>query len=330
TCALPIFVLRDEPSTYINQVKPRSTVQESYDLIIDDLQYCVDFGDDRSESKFKATKNVARAYLMEVLLQRQMMDDSERIIQLGNDVIQSNAFQLEPTFEEVFSLSKHYTQCKELIFSRPIDQAGIPDMISGVGGGIYSMFNRGMRNNSFIMTDNGTGVYSQLIQNDARFQHTWATMPAVVGNPPRDVEGETLLKAWRTDGQLPAYLMRLAQVYLMKAEAMLNQGAPVDQVIDIINIFRERSNNTLLDASVINGDRGLLREKVVEEYVLELGLENGCEYFAMIRNRGVDGHRMLQVFNYKYMDDMHLAFPIPHEEAARDGGAVVQNPIFGE
>lgn len=323
------IVLRDTPSTYANQIKARSTVEQSYQLIIEDLQYCIDHGDEVVSSVFKASSNVARAFLMEVLLQRQAQEDSGRIVSLANDIIQSNAYQLEPTFADAFSLEKPFTQCKELMFSRPIDQAGIPDMISGVGGGTYSMFNRGMRNNSFIMTDAGAGMYSQLVLSDERYPHTWAIMSAIVGNPPRDVEGETLLKAWRRDGQLPSYLMRLPQVYLMKAEALLNQGAPVDQVIDIINIFRARSENDLLTEAEISGNRDLLREKLVEEYVLELGLENGCEYFAMVRNRGLDGHRILRKFNYNYVDDMQLAYPIPHDESARDDGAVVQNPLFG-
>lgn len=321
-------VIREEPSTYGNQQKARSTVLESFEKIIDDFQYCIEHGSTVPTSVFKASQHVAKAYLMETLLIRGLPADNDYIVTLANEIINSNAYQLEDSFEDVFSLGKHYTECTELMFSRPIDQMSVADMV-GAAGGQYSWFNYGIRNNAFVPTNEGTGIYAELIEEDARYAHTWANMPVVSGNPPTEKIGLSLLKAWRIDGQLPSYLMRLSQVYLMKAEALLNGGAPIAEVVDIINVFRARSGNGLLKEEDLMGDRGMLREHLVYEYVLELGVENGCEYHALVRNRGVDGQRMIQRFNINYISDMQLALAIPHDETERDNGTVVQNPLFG-
>ena len=105
----------------------------------------------------------------------------------------------------------------------------------------------------------------------------------------------------------------LTQLYLYYAEALLRSGAPVDQVLEPMNVLRQRCGMPLFEASDFT-DRKMLEEKLFDELLMEIGVDNGAEYFAAVRYRNSSGDRMIKEFNPTFADDNQLSFPIPDDE----------------
>src|SRR5690606_36981128 len=96
------IILRHAPTNLGNIVQARATVAETYDSIIADFDYCIEYGATTSESVFEASSTVAKAFLAEVLLMRQASGDIDRMLQLADEIINSGEFVLDSTFADVF------------------------------------------------------------------------------------------------------------------------------------------------------------------------------------------------------------------------------------
>lgn len=90
---------------------PRKTVDETYDFIIQDLEYCIANLPTRSQwgsgSYYKASKGAAQALLGDVYLTRGCMDNNNTVYfqeakkQLG-DVINSGEYELLPDYKSLW------------------------------------------------------------------------------------------------------------------------------------------------------------------------------------------------------------------------------------
>ena len=67
-------------------------------------------------------------------------------------------------------------------------------------------------------------------------------------------------------------------MYLIKAEAMARTNASIKDCIDVLNVLRERSGNTLFDETDYSSLAEVL-EEVFRENVRELGMENGGIFY---------------------------------------------------
>lgn len=126
-------------------------------------------------------------------------------------------------------------------------------------------------------------------------------------------------KHYVTSGDCPMYYMRVAQMYLIKAEAMARTNASIKDCIDVLNVLRERSGNTLFDEADYSSLSEVL-EEVFRENVRELGMENGGIFYLTVRyNEG--GHRKLKDMNPNFQSDDQLCFPIPRAELEHNSKA---------
>ena len=108
--------------------------------------------------------------------------------------------------------------------------------------------------------------------------------------------------------------MRLAQMYLIKAEGLARSGAPVKDVIEELNVLRRRSGNTALTEADCDTEDKLMTA-IYKEILCEVCCENDSEWFTVIRFKSTkSGGRKLADFNINYQDDGMLAFPIPMGE----------------
>ncbi|MBL1411439.1 RagB/SusD family nutrient uptake outer membrane protein [Sphingobacterium sp. C459-1T] len=328
------IVVRKEPTNLGNLITGRSNVADSYQAIIQDFEHCIENTAGPSASVFQVSNSTAKAYLAEVLTMRQAPEDLSRIITLADEIIAAGDYKLETTFAEVFNPSNDYKQGRELMFSRALNQEALADILTSTGFFSYRVFHNAVGSGGVVYypSDNTGDHYITLLEQDERYVHTWDSVTVTIGNPPEMKHNLSFVKVWRANANCPSYLMRLAQVYLMKAEAMLNTNAPVKDVLAILNIFRERSGNVLYVESQFAGvdGRHTLREALVNEYVLELGVENASEFLAMVRNKDQGGSRMIGRFNIHFSTDASLALPIPHDEVVLNKGAVIQNPLVLE
>lgn len=121
------------------------------------------------------------------------------------------------------------------------------------------------------------------------------------------------------------YIMRLAETYLLRAEAYMNMGNMAAAAADI-NVIRNRAQATPVTASDVN------IELVLDERARELYLEDFRLNTLMRTNKLVDHLKMYNeriVLGNLQVDDHLNKLPIPNSEIeANKEGGLIQNPGY--
>jgi len=113
--------------------------------------------------------------------------------------------------------------------------------------------------------------------------------------------------------------IRLADVILLYAEALNENGAAADTVLALLDPIRTRAGLTSLTGTVsLQAD---VKQAIANERRLELAFE-GHRWFDLVRTGTVDAE-MGQTVNSNY----HL-FPIPISEILATNGVITQNPGY--
>jgi starch-binding outer membrane protein, SusD/RagB family len=305
-------IIRTEPSGLSSNHIARSSVSHGYDNIIEDLEYaaenCPNF-----YSVYRASKGLAKAYLIETLLMRGASGDYAKAALLADDVISTSGRTLNTTFAGIYS--QKWTS-PELMFSRAV-YAIDPAELGGMRPTIYSLLPIGGRNNP---TDK---YLSFFVPGDPRKDVIIGTVVTVAPATPATYTN-TWLKHFVADSDVPMRYMRLTQVYLFKAEALAKLNAPASQVLNPINILRARSG--LAPYSTTNSySQSQLLDIIFSELVIEIGVENGSEFFAGIRIRDNAGNRKIKSLNDAFVSDKTIALPIPDDEL-KFNPLIKQNP----
>ncbi|MFI8379412.1 RagB/SusD family nutrient uptake outer membrane protein [Leeuwenhoekiella sp. NPDC079379] len=236
-------VIRTEPVNFVTRSKPRSTVEECYTQILADLDFAINNAPDFTVN-YRASKIAAQALKARVLLYMGAYADAAVAADL---VINNTVRSLEPSYADVFSKGLN---SKELILQIYRDA------------------------NSDTDQNNRKRFYS------GRAGNTWfPTLMAGDSRQPLTNSGLTVLKTNNTATFRPTYFMRLAELYLIKSEALARSGATVEASLTPLNVIRNRAGND--DAVATTTDEVL--ELVFEETIKELAFENGADWFAAIR-----------------------------------------------
>lgn len=289
-------IIRLEPSALSNNNKARSSVKESYEKIFEDLDYAIQYGP-AYYSKYRGCATTAKAFKADILMNRGAEGDYEEAIQLADEVIGSSEFGLEAKYGDVFT--NGYSS-KELMFTRHLKT--VPSMAYNVGS-LIKLFGGGTYKPS-------ESLLEILTPQDKRYTVTFDSM--MVGSGTLAKKALIWKKHYVANGDCPMYYMRIAQMYLIKAEAMARTNAPIKDCIDVLNVLRERSENTLFDvADYASLDEVL--EEVFRENVRELAMENGGLFYLTVRYNE-NGHRKLKNMNSNFTKDDQLCFPIPRAE----------------
>lgn len=111
--------------------------------------------------------------------------------------------------------------------------------------------------------------------------------------------------------------LRLADVMLLYAEALNENGVAAENVLDILDPIRTRAGLAPLDHNVLN-NQALVAQAIQDERRLELAFE-GQRWFDLVRTGTVDDE-MGQSINSNF----HL-FPIPVSEVLASFGVITQN-----
>jgi hypothetical protein len=111
--------------------------------------------------------------------------------------------------------------------------------------------------------------------------------------------------------------LRLADVLLLYAEAMNENGSSAATVLDILDPIRTRAGLNVLDHTVLN-TKALVRQAIADERRLELAFE-GQRWFDLIRT-GTAQAELGETFDSKY-----YLFPIPISEILATDGVITQN-----
>ncbi|GEQ86988.1 membrane protein [Patiriisocius marinistellae] len=114
--------------------------------------------------------------------------------------------------------------------------------------------------------------------------------------------------------------LRLADMVLLYAESLNENGAPASIVLPLLNPIRTRAGLDVLDPNILNTPE-LVKQAIQDERRLELAFE-GHRWFDLVRTGTVNAE-MNQDINPNY-----FVFPIPISEILASDGVITQNPGY--
>lgn len=306
-------LLRNELSTLSNIVKARSTVKESYDFIIEDLNEVIANAPATNQS-FYVTKWAGMALKMRVLMCRGGSGDYAEIMSLADNITQNSTYVLEAKAEDVFH--KNGLASKEVILGITPQANQEKDYYSKSAQywpGASSLY---------VATTN----LRTLLNNDPR--QAWMIGTANPGvNAPNTffftkhmIQNTTPTKISESD-----YVLRLTEVYLLKAEAIIRSGGSLTDAKNLAHVIQSKAgitatvNNVPYLAIENASTTDLLLFELYKETVKSLLAEDGMEWLSLLR---LPITRVQQI-KPTILSQVQYILPVPSSE-------FIYNPIFGD
>ncbi|WP_437917964.1 RagB/SusD family nutrient uptake outer membrane protein [Sphingobacterium sp. LRF_L2] len=280
------------------QVK-RSTVEETYAQVLQDLLKAEELLPETT-NRIRATKKTAWALLARYYLYQKDWDNA---IKYASYLIEDvSNYALVSPYKSFYANNTSNT--KESVFELYYDvnntnsQAG--QWLASANGG--TAWIRPSTDIFTLLTNTAVGGDRSALV----YQTSTATEPTVlIGN-----------LYYRTDRTDPAFLIRTAELYLIRAEALAERNATGDLAASLVdlNSIRTRANVAVITASLSQ-----------EELITAIELENRVE-FALENHRWYDlirTGRAQEVLNISTAN--RLVLPIPYSQIAIDAN-LEQNP----
>ncbi len=274
--------------------KERSTVDEVYKVIIDGLNLA--YTNLPEENSFYADKYAARALLARVYLQQGNYAGAR---DAANDVIENSGHSLSQTYAGAFN---HETDKEEDVFAIQITkQTGVNDAVT-----FYASEGNGGRGGDFTIRDAYLNKFSDP-DDRAAFNYI-------------NEDNGRLLTSKFTDQFGNVGIIRLAEMYLIRAEANLRAGTVLGNTpLDDINIIRARAHADDLTTVTI--------DDILLERELELGMEGFLIHDIRRTKRSIDISTNGDGSDILLFDADELVFPIPLSETDANK-KITQNPGY--
>lgn len=288
--AIPV---KTTPTIGVEQVNvPRDEVGVVFAAIISDLLFAVEHLP-AGGSKIKASQNAAKALLARVYLYQK---DYANAARYANDVINSNQYQLLPNYASIFTDEETAESIFEVDFVA-LDRNRIAE------------YNFPLNLNGRREVAPSDDLISKYTAGDER-------LPASIsysGTLPYAIKYDDL-----STGSDNVIVLRLAEMYLIRAEATAQQSGDIQKVKDDINTIRSRAN---LAATNANTQANLLATIELERR-LEFAFE-GHRWFDLVRTgRALDILPTVKSVN-------QTLFPIPLSEILiNTNSGMYQNPGY--
>ncbi|MCO4294215.1 RagB/SusD family nutrient uptake outer membrane protein [Solitalea sp. MAHUQ-68] len=286
------IVMRDKPVADASAL-PRNTVKECYDLIFSDLDEAIAKAPEYKKSVY-ASKVAAKALKAKVLMYAKRYSEVSSLTQA---VISSGQVKLETTFADVFK-NKHNSL--EALFATPFDEKNERN---------NKAF---MYRSSYIMSD----YYKSIMATDARKSvaitatgRNGKFLGATVNSQPLTADTE--------------YFMRLAEVYLIQAEALARSGGSLAEVRSSLNAVRKRAGMP----DITFDTKAELLEAIRMEKIYELGAESGEEWFDLVRYTK-EGDLHIENIKSGIRSETQFILPIPLNTIRSSQNVVKQNPGY--
>lgn len=340
------ILYRREVSDAKNAVTPRISVGDSYELILKDLDEGI-AGMPGFNTNKKISAIFGKTLKAKLLLNRGCVRNSPTDLQtalaivneLLNSDIPATSIKMEANMEETYSKS---WDSNEHIFVRYLED----DANRTSNGGYWTTYGLAY-NTAFTNLDAQTGL--PLVDPPTcglRYGTDWIVSdpryPIATGLARKpETWDETYCYTWTKiyrkgaiggkqdpiDEKYATYYLRLPELYIMQAELLARTGASSAEAIAPINLMRSQRVNPVLPAIPTPATSEELYDIIFQEYVKELILENGAEFFASIRFQK-DGRPYMEAikggsFSMEYE---RLQWPIPNAELLVNP-LIEQNPL---
>lgn len=251
------MILRKKPATVNNVMLARSTVKETYEFILEDLNYAAQYAPDFKKA-VSASNLAARALRVKVLF---YMGDYPQALRAANEFIAAGERTLVGNYAEIFTNKEN----SELIFVRGFEGTS---EVQGQATRIQAFHNEGKWGPSEL--------FLRYVAGDPREN-------VILKNGVGDNFGQykTINKAANAEGTMPWYCMRYTEIFMIKAECEM-RGNDEAAALTTLNDLRAAHG---LPSVQVTGD---FKEVLFKEWVMEMGFETGHEWHALWRLGGVD------------------------------------------
>lgn len=335
------LVTNTEPETNLD----RTSKEEIYTLIIDDLLAAVDDLPEKSEQASadigRATKGAVRGLLARVYLFRGDYTNTEKY---AMEVINSGQYDLATDFKDANSKAGEFGV--ESIF----EIGALP--LEGLenGGDQYANVQgvRGTPNRGWGFNRPSMELMAAFESGDPRRESTILFLGEVIDgvtikgddNTPderKDTNGNTIeiecynQKVWTPGTNVPTQfdhnrrLIRYADVLLMAAEA-LNMNSKPNEALQYLNEVRQRARggNAVLP-DITETEKNALHDIILHERRVELALE-GYRFWDLVRT----GKAQSVLEPLGFVAGKHELLPIPQNEIDLTGNRWLQNDKWNE
>ncbi len=294
----------DDASIFVRQ--PASDVYNN--VIIPDLQDAIAALESESVNG-RASRLAAQGILGKVYMHRGDFANAQTQLAAVISGASAAGVELQENFTDIFGVDNDLNS--EIIFATQISSS----IVDEYGFSEFWSWSGGLDTKSLMPLDVDLIAAFDAVVND--------TLPG--GDLRRAVTiNEELMaspKFPQTGGPDHDWIeLRLADVILLYAEALNENGANAAEVLALLDPIRLRAGLTNLDPMVLN-TQALVRQAIQDERRLELAYE-GQRWFDLVRTGTVDAE-MGQTINSQF----HL-FPIPISEILATGGVITQNPGY--
>lgn len=321
---------------------PRSSAEEVYELIVEDLDQAITLLSERSaytlEHIGRATKEAAMAELARVYLTHyQDYEHYQLVVDLCEE-IRKMGYQLEANYADLWNPSKQ--NGVESIFEVQYYGKTNYDFWSNENQSSWLSTFTGPRNSGMAAGCYGWNqptaeFVSQYETGDVRKEKTifytgCPTFDGMTYSSAYSTTGYNVRKFLLTKTQSPDYntsnqnwvVTRYADVLLMKAEALNEMG---QTTLAEAPLYEVRCRAGLTNRSTIEGlSQMQMREKIIHERRMELAFE-GHRWFDMIRYKDNYALNFLHSIGKTAATSKHLLLPIPTQEREANP-KLTQNP----
>lgn len=300
------IIIEDKFNTLTNINKPRSTVKDSYDFIISDLDYAIANAPATSKNIY-ANKWTAMALKMRVLLSRAQGTDLADVVTLGNAIVTGSPYTLEPNEKDIF-YTKGLASNEVMLGMQP--QSGQESYYYNVSGTFIGA-------SAFYIAK---PMLYNLLKNDPRL--SW-----VIGAPKdgnyyfikyiQPAKQSTVISE-------TAYAFRLSEVYLMLAEAITKSGGDLAQAKTNLKTVMSKAGVTDFSAVDNAATADALALQIYYEYVKNFVGEDGIEWMALLRLP----FNVVQQIRPTITSKNQYILPVPDSEFKNNPNFGAQNPGY--
>lgn len=306
------IILYNEPVRKNESQKSRSSVNDTYTQILADLEQAAKAPGYEGKA-YRISKLAVKALKVRVMLYMNNYPEASRLAQEVINEAQQSGISLESNYLDIFAQG---FSSKELFFapyaSYPLEivEANITDQISrGIGETVTRIADElnGQANDGKPETGEGY---------DSRYAQTFENSGGQIKI------NKYVCNSVETGDNNTIYFMRLAEMYLIKAEADARRNQP-KEARAALKFITDRAG---YDENYVNtiADKDLLLAIFRHKY-MELFAENNEEWYDMVRYSVLDKTDFVSL---KYATSMrNLVLPIP-AQAISGNNKLEQNPTY--
>ena len=304
--------LEASPSLTDTSILVRQPASDVYtNVIIPDLQDAIAALDNSEIANGRASRIAAQGLLGKVYASMGNYSSAEPQLAAVVNGAAAAGISLVPNFNEIFGAANE-VENPEIIFSTQVSSSIVDEYLFGTD--FWNWF-VGDDPKSDLPVDQD--LVAAFDASDANGGGTDLRRALTL-----NADGLTAIK-FPKEGGLGAehdwIEMRLADIILLYAETLNENGAPASTVLPLLDDIRTRAGLTSLTGTV--SSQADVRQAILDERRLELAFE-GHRWFDLVRTGTVDAE-MGETVNSNY-----YVFPIPISEILATDGVITQNPGY--